>query len=125
MSWRWARDLAIGSAAGYAATRIMDKGSAFLYERQDEASREREEELRQEMPTTVLVRRIADWRRLKLDEERVGQLGMWITTDSVRQADRLPRRSGVSPGSLPFPPASPSAPRCGCSSTRGRTTCSD
>jgi hypothetical protein len=75
---RWFRDVLIGAGAGYAATRVMEKASTFLYERQSEEARRREEELRKDMPTTVLIRQVADWRGVKLENEQEEQLGMWL-----------------------------------------------
>jgi hypothetical protein len=75
---RWVTDLLIGAGAGYAATRVMEKASTFLYERQSEEARRREEELREEMPTTVLVRKVADWRGVKLEDQQADRLGMWL-----------------------------------------------
>ncbi len=49
--------LAGGLSAGLAATLFMEYASSALYGRQGKPSREREEELRKEMPTTVLVRK--------------------------------------------------------------------
>jgi hypothetical protein len=56
----------------------MEKAATLLYERQSEKARRREEELRQEMPTTVLVRKVADWRGAKLGDEQANRLGMWV-----------------------------------------------
>jgi hypothetical protein len=56
----------------------MEKASTFLYARQSEEARRREEELRQEMPTTVLVRKVADWQEVKLEDEQADRLGMWV-----------------------------------------------
>ncbi len=78
MRAHWMEDLVVGAGAGYAATRVMEKAATFLYERQSEEARRREEELRQEMPTTVLVRKVADWRGVKLEDERAERLGMWL-----------------------------------------------
>jgi hypothetical protein len=78
MRGRWARDLLTGLGAGYGATRVMEKASTFMYERQSEEARNREEELREEMPTTVLVRKVADWRGVKLEDEQADRLGTWL-----------------------------------------------
>jgi hypothetical protein len=78
MRGRWVTDLLIGAGAGYAATRIMEKASTFLYQRQSEEARRREEELREEMPTTVLVRKAAEWRGVKLEDEQAERFGIWL-----------------------------------------------
>ncbi|MGH8873937.1 MAG: DUF1440 domain-containing protein [Acidimicrobiia bacterium] len=56
----------------------MERASTFFYERQSEEARRREEELRQDMPTTVLVRKVADWRGMKLEDEQAERLGLWL-----------------------------------------------
>ena len=67
----------IGSAtAGLAATLFMEYASTWLYERQSEPSRQREDELRSEMPTTTLVRKAASLTGAALDDGRAQSLGM-------------------------------------------------
>lgn len=78
MGGRWFRDLLIGAGAGYAATRIMENASTFLSERQREEARRREEEVRQDMPTTVLVRMVAARLGVKLEDERAERLATWL-----------------------------------------------
>ena len=56
----------------------MERASSFLYERQSPRSREREEQLRTEMPTTTLARRIAGALGVGLSDERAGTLGTVI-----------------------------------------------
>jgi hypothetical protein len=57
---RFAKDFLWSSVAGYAATLVMERSANFLYERQNQSSRQREEQLRQEMPTATLVRRAGE-----------------------------------------------------------------
>ncbi len=67
----------LGSAlAGLAATLFMEQASTKLYERQSESSREREEQLRTEMPTTTLVRKAAGLVGTEVAGERAEKLGM-------------------------------------------------
>jgi hypothetical protein len=54
----------------------MEHASSFLYERQGEGTREREEELRTEMPTTALVRKAAASLGRNLDEGQASRLGV-------------------------------------------------
>lgn len=68
--------LAGGLVAGLGATVLMEYASQWMYERQSEASREREERLRQEMPTTVLVRKVARAAGRQLGDEPAEKLGM-------------------------------------------------
>lgn len=75
---RLAKDLVWGSLAGYAATLVMERSASFFYERQSESSRQREEQLRQEMPTTTLVRRAAEIAGTKIEDERAEKLGMAV-----------------------------------------------
>ena len=68
---------AIGSAlAGLGATLFMEHASTALYDRQSAASRQREVELRKEMPTTTLVRKVAGALGSELDDARAERLGM-------------------------------------------------
>lgn len=67
----------IGSAlAGLAATLFMEHASTWIYEHQSDQSRQREEQLRAEMPTTTLVRKLAAGLDSRLDDERAAKLGM-------------------------------------------------
>lgn len=66
----------LGSAlAGLSATLLMEQASAKLYERQTAQSREREEQLRTEMPTTTLVRKTVGLLGSELADERAEKLG--------------------------------------------------
>ena len=65
-----------GALAGLGATLFMEQSSTWLYNRQSEQSRTREERLRTEMPTTTLVRRTAGMLGRELDDESAGKLGM-------------------------------------------------
>jgi hypothetical protein len=70
------RRLAGSAVAGLGATLLMESASQALYDRQTDASRTREEQLRAEMPTTVLVRKLAGALGNDLGEERAERLGM-------------------------------------------------
>lgn len=72
------QDLAVGSVAGYAGTKVMDRASTLVYQRQSESSRKREEQLRTQMPTTVLVRKAADYLGKELDDTQAERLGMAV-----------------------------------------------
>lgn len=68
----------IGSAvAGLGTTLLMEYASSWLYEREDEHARTREEQLRPGMPTTVLVRKAARLLGRELEEDRATKLGTW------------------------------------------------
>lgn len=68
---------AIGSlVAGLGATLLMEQASSAIYARHSEATRKREEELRPEMPTTVLVRRAGAALGLDLGDAAAERLGM-------------------------------------------------
>ena len=64
-----------GTLAGLGATLFMEYSSTWVYEHQSEQSRQREEQLRSEMPTTTLVRKTAALLGTELDDERAEQLG--------------------------------------------------
>ena len=91
----------IGSAlAGLGATLFMEHASTWLYDRPDEQSREREEQLRSEMPTTTLVRKTAALADTQLDDERAQQLGMlahYAFGAAGGPAALVLKRTGLSP----------------------------
>ncbi len=64
-----------GALAGLGATLFMEQASTWLYDRQSDQSRAREERLRTEMPTTTLVRKTAGMLGRELDDEYAGKLG--------------------------------------------------
>lgn len=64
-----------GALAGLAATLFMEHASTSFYNRQSAQSREREEQLRTEMPTTTLVRKTAALLGTELDDQRAETLG--------------------------------------------------
>ncbi len=69
----------IGSAlAGLGATLFMEYASTWLYNHQSQQSRQREEDLRKEMPTTTLVRKAAGVVGTELDDARAEKLGMAV-----------------------------------------------
>lgn len=78
MIQRIAKDIVWSSLAGYDATLVMGRFANFFYERQSQSSRQREEQLRQEMPTTTLVRRAGEIVETKIDDERAEKLGMVV-----------------------------------------------
>lgn len=62
----------VGSAlAGLGATLFMEQASTKFYGRQSAQSRQREEQLRTEMPTTTLVHKAAGLVGKELIDERV------------------------------------------------------
>ena len=60
---------------GLAATFVMEYTSGFLYDRQSEESRQREEELRPDMPTTALVRKAARRANVELSDDQAEKAG--------------------------------------------------
>lgn len=72
------RDAVVGSVAGYAATLVMERASTAIYERQSESSRHQEEQMRTEMPTTTLVRKVAAAVGTNIDDERAGRVGSLV-----------------------------------------------
>jgi hypothetical protein len=70
-----ARRIAGSALAGLGATLFMEYASTAFYNRQSAPSREREELLRSEMPTTTLVRKTAKLIGEDLDDQRAEKLG--------------------------------------------------
>lgn len=73
---KFVRAAVLGPLAGYAATLVMEKASNFLYQHQTDSARQREEQLRQEMPTATLVRRVGELFDKKVDDDAASKLGM-------------------------------------------------
>jgi hypothetical protein len=70
------RRLLGATVAGLGATLMMEYVSSFLYERHSQRTREREEQLRTGMPTSVLVRKLARAAGRELDDQTAERLGM-------------------------------------------------
>jgi hypothetical protein len=74
----WSKDMPIGLVAGVASGLAMDRITTFFQERQSASSRQREDQLREEMPTATLARLMAEGAGTKLDDERAEKLGTWL-----------------------------------------------
>lgn len=108
MMKRVAKDFVWNSLAGYAATVVMERFANFFYDRQSQSSRQREEELRQEMPTTTLVRRAGEMVGTRVEDERAEKLGMAVhyafgasggpAAAIIRRRDVGPLAAGLSVG---------------------------
>lgn len=74
--WFWA----VGRAclAGYVATLVMERVAGFLYDRQEEAARDREEQLRKAMPTAVLVEKVVGLVGMEPDPATARSIGTWV-----------------------------------------------
>lgn len=72
--------VARSAAAGYAATLIMERVSNWIYFRHGEAVREREEQLRTEMPTSTFARKAVAAAGRELNEEQAERAGMILHT---------------------------------------------
>lgn len=70
------RKLLGATVAGLGATLMMEYVSSFLYQRHSEQIREREEQLRTEMPTSVLARKLARAVGSELDDQAAEKAGM-------------------------------------------------
>lgn len=64
----------VAAGAGYVATKALDRSSSAIYARQSDASRSREEELRDELPTIAFVRKTAALSGMTLDDEQERRL---------------------------------------------------
>lgn len=88
------------SLVGLGATLFMEYTSSWLYGKQDQAARDREEQLRPGMPTTVLVRKAAGLIGSELDDQAAEKLGMiahYAFGAGGGPAALALRRLGVSP----------------------------
>lgn len=73
------RDLLIGTAGAYAGSKAMERVTGFIYERQSDASKQREEHLRYDpMPTTTLARKAAEFAGRKIEDDTASKVGMFL-----------------------------------------------
>jgi hypothetical protein len=72
-------DAAVGVAAGYGASVVMEHASSWLYQQvESPAAREREERLRDAMPTVVMARKLNDRLGEPLTDDHLQKLGEWL-----------------------------------------------
>jgi|SRR5579884_2321394 len=72
-------DAAVGTAAGYGATLLMEHASSWMYEHvESSAARQREEQLRDAMPTVVMAGKLNDRLGKPLSADRVQKVGEWL-----------------------------------------------
>jgi uncharacterized membrane protein YagU involved in acid resistance len=72
-------DAAIGAAAGCGASVAMEHASSWLYEHvESPAARDREEQLREAMPTVVMAGRLNHRLGEPLTDDHVQKLGEWL-----------------------------------------------
>jgi putative membrane protein len=71
------KDVVAGLVAGTVGTMVMERVSMALYEYESEEDKKREEELREAMPTVVMVQKLNEQAELGLSDERVQKLGEW------------------------------------------------
>lgn len=76
---RLIRDVVMGTAGAWVASKVMERVGSFIYERQSDASRQREEQLRPDpMPPVTLVRKGAELLDMKIDDQQASGIGTWI-----------------------------------------------
>jgi hypothetical protein len=68
------RVLFVGVAAGFAATQVMDRATTWFYERQSDASKQREREVLPEGAPTASARKLAGLIGAELTDDQTGQL---------------------------------------------------
>ena len=68
------RVLLVGSAAGYLAGQVMDRATTWFYERQSDASKQREQELLPEGAPLASARKLAGLAGIEPTDEQAGQL---------------------------------------------------
>lgn len=95
-----AQKIAGGLLAGLGATLFMEYASTWLYNQQDAGARNREEQLRPGMPTTVLVSKTAGAVGRELDEgtaEKLGMISHYVFGAAGGPAALVLQRLGASP----------------------------
>ncbi len=71
-------DMVKGAIAGAIATWAMDRAGTYLYELEDEATKRREEEVRQKAPFTVAAEKLARLTGASLGDRHLSILGQAI-----------------------------------------------
>ena len=94
------RTVFVGAAAGYLATQVMDKATTWYYDRQSDASKQREQELLPEGAPLASARKLAGLVGAEPTDDQVGMIALALH-QSLGQlygvvAAALTRR-GVSP----------------------------
>jgi hypothetical protein len=74
----WWKDAVLAGIAGYGGGRVMNTATTLFQERQSASSRQRERELQGDLPTTVLVKKVADWWGANLDDDRAERMGSLV-----------------------------------------------
>jgi hypothetical protein len=70
------RVLVVGAAAGYLAGQVMDKATTWYYERQSDASKQREQELLPEGAPLAAARKVAGLVGAEPTDEQAGKLAL-------------------------------------------------
>jgi hypothetical protein len=68
------RVLLVGAAAGYVAGQVMDRATTWYYERQSDASKEREQELLPEGAPIASARKLTSWLGIEPTEDQTGTI---------------------------------------------------
>ena len=68
------RVLLVGAAAGYAAGQVMDKATTWVYARQSDASKRRENELLPEGAPIASARKLTSWLGIEPTEDQTGTI---------------------------------------------------
>ena len=69
------REVLLGTGAGYAASKVMDRVTTAYQERQSEASKQREKELQDEPAYTKAAEKLAEVQGKQIDPAQAEQLG--------------------------------------------------
>ena len=72
------KEIALGTGAAYAATKVMDRVTTAFLEQQSEASKQREQELQEEPAYAKAAEKLAEVRGRKLDTQDARQIGGWL-----------------------------------------------
>jgi len=106
------RVLLVGAAAGYLAGRVMDQVTTWFYERQSDASKQRENELLPEGAPMASARKLAGLVGAEPTDEQAGQLaaalhqslgqGYGVAAATLTAAGVPPLTAGVATGMAGF-----------------------
>jgi hypothetical protein len=106
------RVLLVGAAAGYLAGRVMDQATTWFYERQSDASKQRENELLPEGAPAASARKLAGLVGAEPTDEQAGQLaatlhqslgqGYGVAGAALAAAGVPPLAAGVATGMAGF-----------------------
>ena len=99
------RVLFVGAAAGYLAGQVIDKATTWFYDRQSDASKQREQELLPEGEPVASARKLTSWLGIEPTEDQTGTIagqGYGVAAAALTRGGVPPMAAGVASGMAGF-----------------------